>query len=45
MNLNTKIDDVIAFIRIEYQDGKISEETAAELIRLQEDIRKIIYSD
>lgn len=45
MSTNTKIDDIIAFIRIEYQNGKISEETANELIRMQEDLRKIIYSD
>ncbi len=45
MNINTKIDDIVAFIRIEYQDGKISEETATELIRMQEELRKIIYSD
>ncbi|WP_286777103.1 hypothetical protein [Sphingobacterium sp. UBA2074] len=45
MSTNTKIDDIIAFIRIEYQDGKISEETANELIRMQEDLRKMIYSD
>lgn len=45
MNLNTKIDDVIAFIHIEFRNGKISEETANELIRMQEELRKIIYSD
>lgn len=45
MNINTKIDDIVAFIRIEYQNGKISEETAMELIRMQEELRKIIYSD
>ncbi|MDR0266006.1 MAG: hypothetical protein LBJ04_22525 [Sphingobacterium sp.] len=45
MNLNTKIDDVIAFIRIEFQNGRISEQTAEELIRRQEEIRNIVYSD
>lgn len=45
MSTNTKIDDIIAFIRIEFQDGKMSEETANELIRMQEALRKMIYSD
>ncbi|MDR2274331.1 MAG: hypothetical protein LBF27_25715 [Sphingobacterium sp.] len=45
MSTNTKIDDIIAFIRIEFQDGKMSEETANELIRMQEDLRKMIYCD
>lgn len=45
MNLNTKIDDAVAFIRIEFQNGRISKETAEELIRIQEEIRKMVYSD